>query len=125
MARTKNGRKPDAWEPLAPAHYPPGSPPAMEPVENGGLHRITARADGPDLHDLVRLIEYLREHVGHVNVGQPQETYDVYCSWTPRPLPGGNNDRRPESVMEGHPHRKGGVFVGPDGTVYDANREAL
>lgn len=89
------------------------------------LHRITEDPDGPDLFDLMRLVEYLRGKVGHVYIGQPEFENDVRVSWTPKPLPGGNNDRRPESVMEGNPHRKGAVYVGPDGTLYDGDRNAL
>ena len=89
------------------------------------LHRITENPDGPDLFDLMRLTEYLRPLVHHVYVRQSDEDYDVRVSWTPLPKPGGNNDRRGESVCEGRAHHKGAVFVGPDGTMYDADRNEI
>lgn len=36
MARTKNGRRPDTWDALMPAHYPPGTQPAVEQDARGG-----------------------------------------------------------------------------------------
>jgi hypothetical protein len=79
----------------------------------------------PDLRDLVRLVEYLREHHVWVFVTQPDEDDSLHVSWTPLPLPGGNNDRRSEVLREGRSHHKGAVYVGPDGTVYDEYGIAL
>lgn len=88
------------------------------------LHRITENPDGPDLFDLMRLTEYLRPLV-HVYIGQSDEDYDVRVSWTPLQRPGEPNNRRGESVTEGRAHHKGAVYVSPDGTMYDADRNAL
>lgn len=89
------------------------------------FHRITENPDGPDLFDLMRLVEYLRPLIHHVHIGQSVEDYDVRVSWTPLPRSGEPNNRRGESVTEGRAHHKGAVYVGPDGTVYDADRNAL
>lgn len=87
------------------------------------LHVITDRADGPDLDDLVRLIRYCREHGVTLSSGQTM----LLASEMERPCPvilrlyG-----RTEStvIVEGDPLPEA-HFVGPDGTVYDCNREAL
>lgn len=83
------------------------------------LHTITERADGPDLHDLVHLIEYLREHaIPHMALTVARMTVQIRT--------GSNGDPVPDAHrwVEGEPHPEA-HFVGPDGTVYDANREAL
>lgn len=82
------------------------------------LHVITERAEArPDLGDLVDLILYLREHgIPHAVDGGSTKSFMV------RTLP---SHWRPHlAAMEGMPLDEA-HFIGPDGTVYDANREAL
>jgi hypothetical protein len=94
-----------------------------DPFERGPqLHVITERADGPDLDDLVRLIRYCREHDIRLSpgatsmlagMGTGQMILRLYSPTVSSIV-----------VVEGQPLPEG-HFVGPDGTVYDANREAL
>lgn len=81
------------------------------------LHVVTERADGPDLDDLVRLIRYCREHdIPHAVDGGSTKSFMV------RTLP---SHWRPHLVaMEGLSLDEA-HFIGPDGTVYDCNGEAL
>lgn len=85
-------------------------------------HEITERSSGPDLHDLVRLIEYLREHdIGGVwgtSISGNRDWMSVRFR-----VPNSGRPRGQIAVEEGKPTEA--HFVGPDGTVYDANREAL
>lgn len=80
---------------------------------------ITERADGPDLADLVRLVHYLSER--EITYRLEADPSGATLRWHPADptmIPyvfGGRTYTRPEGV----------VFVGPDGNVYDANREAL
>jgi hypothetical protein len=86
-------------------------------------HQITEWADGPDLDDLVRLIRYCREHGVTLSSGQTS----LLASEMERPCPvilrlyG-----RTEStvIVEGEPLPEA-HFVGPDGTVYDNERNPL
>lgn len=99
------------------------------------LHVITERADGPDLDDLVRLIRYLREHEVQYRV-LDAVTYrerDRPDEYRHDPLsvllyePGVDYHPRLRSlwtITENKPLAEA-HFVDPDGTVYDANREAL
>jgi hypothetical protein len=87
----------------------------MHAYERASLHVITERADGPDLDDLVRLIRYLREHDIRVAVYNGDDD-PVRLGWS---APHGFFH-----VVEDSPLDEG-YFVGPDGAVYDANREAL
>lgn len=89
------------------------------------LHVITERADGPDLDDLVRLIRYLREH-GIVHrtdtIGHPLDPdhhgHLTVRWWSVAPVNVAHCAIEDNTAYVAH-------FVGPDGTVYDANREAL
>lgn len=88
------------------------------PAGESALHRITERDDDrPDLDDLVRLIRYLHEHdIPHAVDGGSTKSFMV------RTLP---RRWRPHLVaMEGM-RLDEARFVGPDGAVYNANREAL
>lgn len=100
------------------------------------LHRIVSSRSrrpgeektGPDLDDLVRLIRYLRNH-GVVVIVETMarrigvETYHrIYVTWSnPSKMRFRLNEVIPAEVDEGIL----AVFVGPDGTVYDADREVL
>lgn len=96
------------------------------PEEAGDLHQITAHPDGPDLDDLVRLVRYLREHkitYDHAGTGGGGSWgYALAVRWYPErdSIPVGY---APPKVTEGATATF--AFVGPDGVVYDANREAL
>jgi hypothetical protein len=95
----------------------------MPEFDTVDLHLITERADGPDFDDLVRLIRYCREHelCVSVNDSQPLSWDDKVGQFAVR-LYG----PQPAIVLwEGDPAPRGAHFVGPDGTVYDANREVL
>lgn len=77
------------------------------------LHRITERADGPNLDDLLNLIRYLRKHdlnahVVHYNDAKVLAV-DLDNGW-------GWHEGGPLGDER---------FVGPDGTVYDEKMEAL
>ena len=77
------------------------------------LHVITENATGPDVDDIARLVRYLREHQIRYALDVTIITEDAEESaeiWL--------------DITEGHPLPEV-YFVGPDGTVYDANREAL
>jgi hypothetical protein len=87
-----------------------------------GFHVITERAEGPDLDDLVRLIRYLRDHDFAVRFDYSRMRPTLSVTW--ELYADGNTLQRRYTVTESD--RVGlGRFVGPDGTVYDANREAL
>lgn len=99
-------------------------------AKSDGFHVITERAEGPDLDDLVRLIRYLREHgIQHRTdtIGHPLDP-DHHGHLTVRwwsvdetafsPVNVAHCAIESNAAYSGH-------FVGPDGTVYDANREAL
>lgn len=98
-------------------------PVTVPPVND--FHVITERADGPDLDDLVRLIRYLRQHdIDHVHIGSVMRV-----EWShPNPIDDGTYKgrmaRNAGVAEEGEPEPES-YFVGPDGTVYDANGEAL
>ena len=83
------------------------------------LHVITERADGPDLDDLVRLIRYLREHeIPHMALTVARMTVQIRVNpGEGAPIPDEHRWVEGEPVLA--------TFVGPDGVVYDANREAL
>jgi len=99
----------------------------LQPPE---LHRITERDGGPDLDDLVNVIRYLRENGVQVVTGTMarrigHESYNrLHLSWYP-----GDAWMRQFRLNEAIPaevdEASSAVFVGPDGTVYDENREAL
>lgn len=92
----------------------------IEVVPTADLHVITERADGPDLDDLVRLIRYLRHQGLPVEIGYPALAENLAvahrATWKGR-------DHH-WLFTEGVPN-KGAAFIGPDGTVYDCNGEAL
>ena len=101
-----------------------GMAPTDRVATPAGRHVITARADGPDLDDLVAVLRYLREH------GNRRTT---------NPSPSGIRSGADHALMEVRwTHPTGGFwtiregdpedeafYVGPDGAVYDANGEAL
>ena len=92
----------------------------VEVTPTADLHVITERADGPDLDDLVRLIRYLREHDLPVEIGYPALAQNLAvahrATW---------KDRDHHWLFTEGVQNKGAYFVGPDGTVYDCNGEAL
>lgn len=93
----------------------------MSNTATSKLHSITARTDGPDLDDLVRLIRYCREHDIVLTPGAT-----ATCNG-PFRLRLYANPAKPIvtlAVTEGVPLDRA-YFVGPDGTVYDSNREAI
>lgn len=78
-------------------------------VETGGT--------APDLADIFRLITYLRENEVWADVGQNGLSNGVKIGWI-------DADGRRRIIAEFVEHPKA-FYVGPDGTVYDCNGEAL
>ncbi len=86
------------------------------------LHQITGHANGPDLDDLVRLIRYLREHDINPEIGWPALASTLTVCWR------GSRNSRPDfhwTMTEGRRWDHAACYVGPDGSVYNANGEAL
>ncbi len=97
----------------------------IEVTLTADLHVITERADGPDLDDLVRLIRYLREHRVEHNI-RDAHTWEDGDYFDPARLTVvfgicAITDGMPLPDLRGLT----AYFVGPDGTVYDCNGEAL
>lgn len=89
------------------------------------LHVITERADGPDLDDLVRLIRYLRGHRVQHSL-RDAHTWEDDDLFDPARLTVAFGKA---AITDGAPlpdlYGLVAYFVGPDGTVYDCNGEAL
>lgn len=85
-------------------------------------HVITERADGPNLDDIVRLIRYLREHDFAVRFDYSRMRPTLSVTW--ELYEGGTTLRRRYTVTESDTVGPG-RFVGPDGTVYDNERNPL
>ena len=84
-------------------------------------HVITEREDGPDLDDLVRLIRYCREHDV---VLTPGATSTLLGPLRLRLYSTPANGQMTLLITEGQALAEA-YYVGPDGTVYDCNGEAL
>ena len=88
------------------------------PAYVADLHVITERADGPDLDDLVRLIRYCRDNdITFRPSGEQGNVMSVRVGAYP-------NGAWVWHFVENVPLPEA-YFVGPDGTVYDCNGEAL
>lgn len=85
-------------------------------AEAMNLHVITERTTGPDLDDLVRLVRYLREH---------KIAYRFSDTLTHNAIVGFDTPIGDRLAIIENDSVMGVTYVGPDGTVYDANREAL
>lgn len=98
-----------------------------------GFHCITEREDGPDLQDMIRLVEFLRSsRVEHYNIGSvhrgedgPEQCRMTVSWWTLDRRPGAKHAATiGGEVEERHPLPEA-FFVDLDGMTFDANLEAL
>lgn len=100
------GKRGDGWEPA------------------DEFHRITEHSTGPNLEDIFRLIRYLR------SVGRACTVTEIArrpsCEAYHRLGVGWHDDLRDyqRNVLEDRPEPEA-FYIGPDGALYDCNREAL
>lgn len=97
------GKRGDGWEPA------------------DVFHRITARSSGPDLGDMVHLIRHLRSYriqheVAHAATFEDGDQFDP-ALLTVRIASAATIT---EGTLDAEVY-----YVGPDGTIYDCNRDAL